>query len=195
MRLWLPWVAASFGGGTTAAALLLPAWWLLLPELRVILAGAAIGLAQWLVLRRRIPSAWWWIIASVLGLFLGLWMRASVYVYFWFSPHEEAVWVKALADSALGATLGTMQWFVVRRIDRNYLWILASALGLGLAGLAGPFADLAAAGLVRPASDMAMYRHGDFVSVLVEACTYGAVSGIVTGSVLAWLMWPSPRPL
>jgi hypothetical protein len=31
------------------------------------LAGAVIGLAQWLVLRRRVPRAGWWVLASALG--------------------------------------------------------------------------------------------------------------------------------
>ena len=30
-------------------------------------AGVAIGLAQWLVLRGRLPRAGWWILASVVG--------------------------------------------------------------------------------------------------------------------------------
>jgi len=35
--------------------------------LRIVLVGGAIGLAQWLVLRRRVRYAAWWILANVLG--------------------------------------------------------------------------------------------------------------------------------
>lgn len=76
LRRYLPrmgwWVAATLGGwllGTLLAVLFTRLPWMdafnLAPLL--LLMGAAIGFTQWLVLRRRLPAAGWWIAASLLG--------------------------------------------------------------------------------------------------------------------------------
>jgi hypothetical protein len=66
------WVVATLGGwllGTLLIVLFTRLQWMgpfnLAPML--LLIGAAIGFTQWLVLRRRLPAAGWWIAANLLG--------------------------------------------------------------------------------------------------------------------------------
>lgn len=69
---WLRYTLAGFGGAMLVVALagLLgfgSAAGLLDEALLLILLGAAIGLGQWLLLRRHFASAWLWIAATALG--------------------------------------------------------------------------------------------------------------------------------
>jgi len=41
-------------------------------------AGVSLGLAQWAVLRRSLPYAGWWIVASVVGLSLGVYLGIGI---------------------------------------------------------------------------------------------------------------------
>jgi hypothetical protein len=66
------WVLASGIGWAAGRGLVVA----VLPPQATVLAGgiigAALGLAQWLVLRNRIVRSWWWIIVSGLGWAVGL---------------------------------------------------------------------------------------------------------------------------
>jgi hypothetical protein len=66
------WVPATTGGwllGMFLVAAFIRLHWMVLAQqgLTFILMGLSIGLAQWLVLRRRLPGAGWWPVASLLG--------------------------------------------------------------------------------------------------------------------------------
>jgi hypothetical protein len=68
------WVPATVAGWLLGILLIaLPGWlgWIDAPlnslDLILLMMGLAIGLTQWLVLRRRIPQAGWWIAANALG--------------------------------------------------------------------------------------------------------------------------------
>jgi len=77
LRRYLPcmgwWVLATTGGWLLGLLLfLLPNWlnWTnrsLNLDMMFILMGLAIGITQWLLLRRRLPQAGWWIAANVVG--------------------------------------------------------------------------------------------------------------------------------
>ena len=77
LRRFLPhmgwWVAATIGGWLLGAFLtLIPGWlhWthsLFSLDLAFIGMGLSIGMGQWLLLRRRLPRAGWWIGANVAG--------------------------------------------------------------------------------------------------------------------------------
>ena len=77
LRKYLPhmgwWVAATSGGWLLGVFLtLMPGWldWtspLLSLDLVFIVMGLSIGVGQWLLLRRRLPRAGWWIGANVAG--------------------------------------------------------------------------------------------------------------------------------
>ncbi len=78
LRRYLPhmgwWVLATTGGWLLGALLILISGWLniltyesLYIELRFIVMGLSIGVVQWLLLRRRLPRAGWWVGANVVG--------------------------------------------------------------------------------------------------------------------------------
>ncbi len=63
-RWWIPASAAGWAGGAVGVALLLPA---ANPIVAQAIIGGGMGLAQWLILRRQVHRAWWWIVLSALG--------------------------------------------------------------------------------------------------------------------------------
>jgi hypothetical protein len=72
-----PWVAATAGGLGLGMAVVIPLLVILETQgadSRAIalmpLAGLILAAAQWLVLRRALPGAWWWLPAGALGLML-----------------------------------------------------------------------------------------------------------------------------
>jgi hypothetical protein len=89
--------------------------------------GPSLGITQWLVLRRQIPQAYMWVLASAMGGPVG-------------GP---------LGGAVIGASLGIPQWLVLRhRVSRAYVWVLASivsfALGLSVGEAVGFAVDGAA---------------------------------------------------
>jgi hypothetical protein len=88
--------------------------------------GTTIGLMQWLVLRRQVPRAGWWVLASALGFL------ASIVVF-------EALHVP-LSDVVLtilgGVAIGLVQWLVLRRQFSGAIWwVPATTLGFTIAQL------------------------------------------------------------
>lgn len=78
LRRYLPrmgwWVLATTGGWLLGLLLILiPGWLNLWPpeafdiDLAFIVLGLSIGMGQWLLLRRRLPQAGWWIGANLVG--------------------------------------------------------------------------------------------------------------------------------
>jgi len=66
------WVLATAGGwllGMFLVAAFIRLHWMGRADLdlTLVLMGLSIGFAQWLVLRRRLPGAGWWLVASLLG--------------------------------------------------------------------------------------------------------------------------------
>ena len=82
--------------------------------------GLTIGIAQWLILRSKIPNAYWWILATAVGWIIGRLLAIG------FFPPEYGI----LAGSAIGAAMGSFQWLILRRyVNRAYWWIIMSLLG------------------------------------------------------------------
>jgi hypothetical protein len=105
----LGWLLALFGAqslyrATVATALDVNS--ILFGLVKILLTGGVIGSAQWLVLRRRVPHAAWWILANVIGWgvstvfssWLDLWILAApalaTVIAWWFLldqwPRREA---------------------------------------------------------------------------------------------------------
>ena len=82
--------------------------------------GLTVGIAQWLVLRMKIPNAYWWILATAAGWIVGRLIAIG------FFPPEYGI----LAGSVIGAAMGSFQWLIMRRyVNRAYWWIILSILG------------------------------------------------------------------
>ncbi len=95
--------------------------------------GASVGIAQWLVLRRQVARAGWWVLASIVGFAVGSVVRPLIMPDL---SRAEPTFVVGIAQVALGgvrdgASMGIAQWLVLRRrVARGGWWVLASTVGL-----------------------------------------------------------------
>lgn len=89
--------------------------------------GAAVGIAQWLVLRGRLADATRWLAGSIVG---GVIAGVAAILISIFNEQGENLPVMLLAFATLGGILGLGQFLAARSIARNALWIAANAVGL-----------------------------------------------------------------
>jgi hypothetical protein len=113
---WLPTFLGFIAGGALATAVggrldSLPA-----ALAGGALAGGVIGGGQWLVLRRVLPGATWWIAATALGQAGGLAAGAPL-VGYGTGPRDLAV-----QGAITGLAVGLLQALVLRRSAVNALW-------------------------------------------------------------------------
>jgi hypothetical protein len=168
-RYWLWWTAATLGGwliGYLINNLIIAAFNLTeevlaqsaRPELMLasILAmvsmGLSVGLLQWLVLRREVPSATLWVPATAFGFAAGIWL--------------------GLAFMGLGT--GLAQWWVVRQtFSKGSWWPTISAVIWPLGYLAGG----AVGGALISVTNSQLLAGG--IGILVTGLIIGAVTGAV----------------
>jgi hypothetical protein len=113
---WLPTFVAFIAGGSLAIAVSgrvdsVPA-----AVVGGAMAGAVIGTGQWLVLRRLLPGAAWWIAATAVGQAVGLAAGAAL-VGYGTEPRDLA-----LQGAITGLAIGVLQALVLRRGGANGLW-------------------------------------------------------------------------
>ena len=104
-------------------------------------AGGALGVAQWIWLRRRLVKGGWWIVSTLLGWYLVLFLVTMDALY-----HSKGAGRWPLVDSvgplATPLLFSLPQWVFIRRQFRKaaWLWIVARPLawiaGIGLFALA-----------------------------------------------------------
>jgi hypothetical protein len=198
----LPWMLATMAGVVLGIlSLLTLATGLALAGTSTVLVGliggvglgGGIGIAQWLVLRRHIASAGWWVLVSavggMIGVALGLVLSDAL------RPLISTLLGEAIqsrpsgprvslsgaaavgaAGAVIGVVLGSAQWLVLRRHARSAgWWILASCLGW-MAGLS------LSAGTI------------DVLGIPLSLLVIGIVSGAATGSLLASLLSGGATP-
>jgi hypothetical protein len=180
--LWLWWVLASGVGswtGFVAADAILDllgdyAYGALTEVVIFGFIGVGLGTMQWLVLRRHVARAGWWIGATALG-------GTAVGVVAGTLGDVVAVVGLVIGYGVMGAILGVLQWLVLRRqIDRAWWWLAVSpagwALGTGVAGL-----------MVRLGMDERMpVSEAMGLGILFGVMT--GVAGVLTGGVLVSLL-------
>ena len=185
-RTWLSWVAASTAGIVLGFVLLYGLifaakavapdvnedrllGWALLPVL-----GTTLGAAQWILLRRRLRHAGWWIPATTGGWIVVMAAGALVMRLLDVAPgNESAVAVTALLSTLVaGISLGILQLPILYRYIRwPPLWIVASAIGWLTLGLA----------------------IGKSIDRTPDILALGAIPAAFTGLALAWL-WVDSAP-
>jgi hypothetical protein len=177
-RLWLAWMLMSTIGVaavfvlTSAVAMLVGAVLGGGAEDKVPFVpfvGFSFGVMQWLVLRRHIPRAGWWVLASTAGWIAGLGVPAVVFkVVEGIAPGAIEPEVFAVAFFvAVGTAVGMLQWLVLRRhAPQAGWWVLASIVGWAALGL-----------IVGKSLDKAT----DLVAL-------AAVPPAITGGALVWLL-------
>lgn len=169
-RIWPQWVLANAVAGAVALAVTGAMMMAGSLNTAVVVAvfglviGAALGIAQWFVLRRWIPQTYLWIFASIGG--------GAILAVLGFAMSEAVG--GPLGGVVIGASLGTMQWLVLRRwVSQAYLYLLASTAGFALALSAGEAVGFTVDGAA---------------GWLVGGTTFGIVAGIITGLALVWLL-------
>lgn len=210
-HLWRNWIAANAVGellglgvavaitvGVARAHALPPAAEILVVTAAFLVIGvyegAIVGAAQWLVLRRVLPSvgAKQWVVATVVGAVIA-WMLGRI-------PNALADWngvgtaepgmpmilfFGAAMGAALGLILGGAQWLVLRdHVRRAGIWVGANALAWAI----GMPLILLAAGI--PSNHTSVLTIGALAMVAVSAA--GAVVGAVEGAFLRILL-QTPR--
>lgn len=127
-----------------------------------LLAGIVIGALQWMLLRRRLPLGWSWVVVSAASMVvpaLGILVPAVMMyaVQLWF-----VTLTTPFGFAFIGAWMGLAQWFVLRRhVAFALFWVPASALAW---------------------SGWNLYRYG------VTSLTIAVLGGLVTGTVMAVLL-------
>jgi hypothetical protein len=94
------------------------------------LAGAIVGLAQWLILRGQIQRAGWWVLATAGG-----WMAGYLWSSLLFPARGgQATFSEVLFPWLLnGLMTGLCQWLILRNFyHRSALWVLTAALAMGI---------------------------------------------------------------
>jgi Tol biopolymer transport system component/streptogramin lyase len=93
--------------------------------LLTIVGGSLLGLVQWLVLRRWIKRAGWWIAASI-----ATWLLCGFSL---FIPRDSGIIAHLVIGAIIGGLAGLPQWLVLNFSTRKAAWwILATAIGWAL---------------------------------------------------------------
>ena len=130
----------------------------------MVFAGTSIGLLHSLVLRREMSGAGWWVLASTVGLPIGLALGGAA---------GSALQSPSVQPILVAPSIGAVQWLVLRRrVARAGWWILASMLGWG--------------GGAAIAEALSRVVGGSKILLLGGAL--GLVVGGITGISLVWLL-------
>ena len=153
--LWLWWVAAGAIGGGVGGTVAAPLERTANSYTYLIVAAVVTAVLQWLILRRYIRGAAWWVLATIAGWTLGFQATAaigfSVVSVFGLdlTPETSGVPTTILSWFPTGAIVGLMQWLVLRqRVARSGWWILVCAVGWTLFGPVLRDVGAAVAGIV-----------------------------------------------
>jgi hypothetical protein len=94
------------------------------------LFGLVLGLLQYLLLRRRVPRAGWWIAVTILGWTMPLNLGAIIPAAVTRAP------APALAAALLGGLVALPQWWLLRRwVPQAGWWLVSNCLGWSAVGL------------------------------------------------------------
>ena len=134
--------------------------------------GGFAAIMQWLVLSRRTAfRAAWWTIAGAVGGGAGYELGIVAFFASGFLRIQSLDVERAIGGAVGGATLGFIQWFFLRHTTRRAgLWVLANALGYGIAV---------------PVL-WNVWRFGE----TLRYAAMGAVVAAITGLVLAFILQP-----
>lgn len=131
--------------------------------------GSAVGIAQWLVLRRWMSPVGWWVPLSIVGFGVGKVLAEAVL------PNVSTLPGYAATGAIIGAAVGVVQWPVLRRHVSSAAWWVPATVVAWVAGW----------------SAIAVAEHAvDWPTLAVYAVggVGAALAGIVTAIVLIWLM-------
>ncbi len=131
--------------------------------------GSAVGIAQWLVLRRWISPVGWWVVLSIVGFGVGKALAEATL------PGTTTLPGYALTGAIIGVVVGLAQWVVLHRILSSAGWWVPAT---GVAWVVG----WSAIGVAEHASDWTT------LAVYVVGGVGAAAAGLVTAVALIWLL-------
>ena len=154
-----------------------------------LLLGAAVGIAQWLVLRRRITQPRRWILSSVAGGAVGGTLALLIG-----QPTGDAFnfnMAMLIGSGMVGIALGAAEWLLLRRyVSRAGWWVIASATGivtaLALSNMLGQLLYYLFLGALGESTARTL-------AMLIFGALFLTAYGAITGYVLIWL-FKQPRP-
>ena len=169
----LGWVIANLLGVAAIGVLSLIPFLTSIPGMLVssLLIGLPIGVAQWIALRRVAPISILWVLTISAGLLLGLVViNSPIPVVPWGFLDDESFLSLTAACTTIGLLVGLTQWLFLRgHFAKSLVWLLSSAVGLGLG-----------TGFVL-ASDL--INQSGIISIILVVLVYA----IATGLVISWL--------
>lgn len=149
--------------------------------------GSVVGLAQWRVLHRPLPTLTQrsWVVASALGSLIawvvGMTLGALGGDLIGAGDGATGLIFGALLGPLVGALLGVAQWWMLRRyVQRAGWWVLANAV----AWTAGMAIIFAATNLVQEHTSVTLTAAIWAVSGILAGATVAALHGLV----LVWLL-------
>ena len=145
---WWKWVVAC-ALGWSLIGILSP----LLGNGLIVIGGILLSLPQWFVLRRYLPAAWIWVIATSIG-----------WCTMWFTGYFVFI--------AGGFLLALPQWLVLLRVSRTAWWIVASAVGWAI----GSYLQLAVGSEVVATWNGATWAWGDAIGGAIGGTIYGVIT-------------------
>lgn len=193
---WLGWAVASSIGLTIGLAVYLPLAVGLGDELEVVtrtlvsavagaVLGGSLGVAQWLLLRRRASDQGRWVLASVVGGTVG--GTGALVAADILSALVDTDFITNLVvgGTFLGASLGIAQWLLLRRLFiQAGWWVVGSALGLSLGLGLGRVGGAAL-------HDAFLGAMSETLARVLATVIFGSLTvvayGVITGGVLVWL--------
>jgi hypothetical protein len=200
----LQWVALTVLGLVAGLALALP---LGIPIFAILgamagtpivlgVVGLSLGTAQWPIIRRHMASSGWWVVASTLGLAIGLTAgvilveqigRAMIGGQVNFRMLGVAGRAASFGTIGLvaGAALGLAQWLVLRRHAPGCgQWVRINSWSLGV--------GLACGSLL---ADVFVAKSGSLASAAILLVIGSAFAGACTARALAQIFPPPARPV
>ncbi len=198
---WLGWAVASSVGLTIGLAVYLPLAVLVGDEFEVVTGtlvsavggaalGASLGIAQWLLLRRRASHQGRWVWASVAGGAVGGIGALLVADIMTAAAGADFITNLVLGGAFLGLSLGTAQWLLLRqRYERAGWWVVASTVGLSLGLGLGRVGGAALYDVVAGTTGEALAR---VLATAIFGTLIVAGYGAITGVVLVWLQPQRP---
>lgn len=144
--------------------------------------GLIVGVAQWLVLRRQLDRAGWWIVATAVGFGMGYYVDRSLH----YMGLRNSILSGLARNAAEGTVIGVMQWLVLRRqLDHAGWWIPAVVAG-GIVSMAVYAAVLNI--FVVNVSLIPLHWHSEVAFQLAGGAIWGNVQAAITAPVLVFLL-------
>jgi hypothetical protein len=130
-----------------------------------LIIGSAVGIAQWLVVRRRFAPIGWWVLLSIVGFGVGKGVADAS------TAGLSGVAGYGLAGGLIGLSVGIFQWLVLqRRVSGAAWWVPANVVAWAMGWI--------------PISAAEAAEDWPILQVYGVGAIGAAVAGIITGFTL-----------